>query len=308
MNKSDQLQLNGVDVYASWLTQRAFRAVPCDFMLRVTPQNRKAMLAELTRVGTFGPYRGLQVVGIADLGFLSDFPDLLYLELIDQDKVDTAPLANLQNLRGLRIQTPGKGIDFAWFPLLEVFVGDWHAGNCNLQCCRELHQIRAWGFKPKSGDLTELANIPRLEWLELTQTNVQTLAGIETLADLRYCSIAYAPQLRSLAASASGDLQLRDLELSKAKKIESYEPLAALRWLRRLKISSCAPLPNLQWTRGLNLLDSFSFVDTNVDDGDLTPLQDLPELRYVGSFSKKNYNLNVDKLNEQFQQRHGPAE
>jgi hypothetical protein len=48
----------------------------------------------------------------------------------------------------------------------------------------------------------------------------------------------------------------------------------------------------------------FTFVETNVVDGDLSMLLELPELRYVGSVNKKHYNHNVDKLNEQLQARH----
>lgn len=298
-----ELRLDNVVVCDSWLTQRAYRAAACDFLLPVTPGNLKNALAEFARVGPLRQYRGLRISGIADLSFLSDFPDLLYLELVDQPKVKTAPLAELSNLRGLRIETPGSGIDFSWFPLLEVFVGDWHPDNRNMQHCRELRQLRAWQFKPKSKDLSELADIVRLEWLALTKTNLESLQGIETLEDLRYCEIAYAPELTSLAALSAGQLQLRQFELSHAKKVASYLPLADCRWLRHLKLSSCAPLPDLKWLSPLRRLDFFSFVETPVLDSDLRPLLQLPELRYAGSMDKKQYNPRIDDLNEQLQAR-----
>ena len=299
----NELRLNNVVVCDSWLTQRAYRAAYCDFLLPVTPGNLKNALAEFAKEGPLGKYRGLRVSGIADLSFLSDFPDLLYLELVDQPKVKTAALAELSNLRGLRIETPGSGIDFRWFPLLEVFVGDWHPDNQNMQQCRELRQLRAWNFKPKSKDLSELGGIVRLEWLALVKTNLQSLAGIETLEDLRYCEIAYAPELATLIALSAGQLQLRQFELSHAKKIASYLPLADCRWLRHLKLSSCAPLADLKWLRPLQRLDFFSFVETPVLDSDLRPLLQLPELRYAGSMNKKQYNPRIDDLNEQLQAR-----
>jgi hypothetical protein len=299
-----KLQLDGVDVCSSWLTQRAYRAAYCDFLLPVTAANKKEALRTFAGSGTLGKYRGLQVCGIADLSFLAEFPDLLYLEIINQPKVKLHPLAGLANLRGLRIETPGSGIDFAWFPLLEVFVGDWHADNVHLQRCRELRQLRAWNFKPKSKDLTELAGIVRLEWLALTKTNLASLAGLESLEDLRTCDIAYAPELLSLSALNAGDLQLRDLELSHAKKIASYEPLSVCRWLRSLKLSSCAPLKDLNWLAPLERLEFLSFVETNVESGDLTPLLKLPELRYAGSMDKKHYRPRIDELNKELQRRH----
>lgn len=302
-----KVELDGVKVYASWLTQRSYRAAYCDFLLPVTAANQKETLRKFARAGALGKYRGLQVSGIADLSFLAEFPDLLYLEIIDQPKVKLHPLAALQNLRGLRIETPGTEIDFAWFPLLEVFVGDWHADNVHLQRCRELRQLRAWGFKPKSKDLTELASIVRLEWLTLTKTNLASLAGIESLEDLRTLEIAYAPELKSLLALSSGEVQLRELDISHAKKIASYEPIQKCRWLRSLKLSSCAPLADLNWLTPLQRLEFLSFVETNVESGDLQPLLKLPELRYAGSMDKKYYRPRIDELNKQLDRRHAAS-
>jgi hypothetical protein len=297
------LRLSDVKVCDSFLTQRAFRAAYCQWLLPINAKNQKEMLAHFANVGVYGPYSGLKVAGIADLSFLADFPNLLYLEVVDQKKVNLAPLQKLENLRGLRIETPGTGLDFSSFPHLEVLLGDWHIDNRNLAACQELRQLRTWGFKPKSTDLAELAGLTRLEWLALTKTSIESLAGIEPLEDLRYLDIAYAPQLESLAALGTGDMQLRELNFSNAKKIDSYEPIAALRWLRRLWLSSCAPCANLKWLQGMQRLDFFSFVETNLEDGDLKPLLDLPSLRYVGTMPKKHYNLHVDKLNEQLGQR-----
>jgi hypothetical protein len=272
--------------------------------LPVNRANKTEALRQFGRSGTHGKYSGLQVSGIADLSFLTEFPGLLYLEIVNQPKVKLESLAGLDNLRGLRIETPGSGIDFSWFPLLEVFVGDWHPDNVNLQHSRELRQLRAWNFKPKSRDLAELAGIVRLDWLWLTKTNLASLAGLEKLEDLRYCEIDYAPDLVSLAALGHGEHQIRELAISNAKKIASYSPINACRWLRSLKLSSCAPLKDLKWMAPLERLEFFSFVETNVESSDLSPLLNLPELRYAGAMNKQNYRPKIDALNQQLQQRH----
>ena len=106
-------------------------------------------------------------------------------------------------LTGLRLETPGAGIDFARFPELEGFCGDWHADNINVRCCRELRHLRAWQFKPKSKNLADFAGATRLERLSLTQTSIASLDGLESLEDLRYLELAYALQLESLKALAT---------------------------------------------------------------------------------------------------------
>jgi len=137
-----------------------------------------------------------------------------------------------------------------------------------------------------------------VEWLEITQTNIASLAGIETLEDLRYFHLSNAGKLRTLEALGAETIDLRELDIQTAKKIESYQPLGTLRRLRRLKLSSCAPMPNLSWVAGMNWLDSFSFVETNVEDGNLSPLLELSKLRYVGTMDKRHYNLKFDAINE----------
>jgi protein phosphatase 1 regulatory subunit 7 len=300
MNNS---RLHRPDVCTSWLTQRSFRAAYCEWLLNVTPRNKTKALAAFRKQGAFGPYDGLRVFGIADLSFLRDFPDLLYLEVIGRGSVNTRFLDGLRNLRGLRLESPGAGVDFACFPELEVFVGDWHVDNRNLERCCELRQLRAWHFHARSHDLSDLANIVRLEWLALVQTNITSLSGLETLEDLRYFEVAYAPRLASLEALAAGRIGIRELDLQKAKKIGSYRPIASINHLRRLRITGCAPMPNLKWSAGLNQLDFFSFVDTNVEDGDLSPLLKLPKLQYVGTLDKKHYNYRCDALNDILSQR-----
>ena len=297
------LTLDGVKVCDSWLTQGSFRAAYCDFLLPVMPGNKAKMLAEFKRVGTHGKYSGLRLSGISDLTFLQEFPNLLYLEVVDQKKINVRPLSCLQNLRGLRLETPATGIDFGWFPDLEVFVGDWHADNCNLHLSRELRQLRVWHYKPRSADLSALSRMTRLEKLHLTQTNISTLAGTESLRDLRYFEIAYAPKLQWLDALATGESGIRELSLQNAKQIAGYIPIAAIPYLRRLKISSCAEMPDLKWTRGMQYLDSISFVETIVADGDLSPLLDLPLLEYVGTMDKKRYNYKMNAINELLAER-----
>jgi protein phosphatase 1 regulatory subunit 7 len=296
------LKLNGIDVCASYLTQRSYRAAYCDFLVPVTPRNKATALKEFRRAQKQFVY-GLHISGMADLSFLNDFPDIRYLEVVDQKRVDPRPLSGLQNLRGLRLESPGAGLDFGSFPELEVFVGDWHIDNCNLDQCRELRQLRAWRFNPSAADLSILAKIPRLEWLQLTQTNIASLAGVEKLEDLRYFDIAYAPKLETLDHLALTETGIRELSFSHARKIAGYRPIASIGRLRRLKLTACSPMADLTWTTGLDHLDLFTFVETDVVNGDLTPLFRLPKLQFVGTMDKRHYNYKCDALNQLLSQR-----
>ena len=296
--------MDGIEVCTSAFSLRSYRATPCLFLVPVTAANKERALADYTELLECSRCQGLRVSGIADLSFLGEFPNLLYLEIVDQKRVNTRQLDGLTNLRGLYVESPSAGIDFTCFPELESFgCGQWHAENRNLDKARELRRLRIWGFKPVSKDLCDLANIPRLECLELDKTTILSIAGIETLEDLRYVDMAYAPKLESLDAFASKGVRIRELAIEKAKAIASYKPIASIDRLRRLRLSYCAAMPDLKWTKGMRHLDFFSFVETNVEDGDLSPLLKLPKLRYVGTMDKRHYNYKFKELNESLEQR-----
>jgi hypothetical protein len=299
-----RLELGGNEVCTSELSQRPFRAVSCELLISVTKKNQKKALAALRKEGELGGnYSGVRVSGLEDLSFLQEFPLLLYLEVVDSKRVNTRQLDGLSNLRGLRLESPGAGLDFACFPQLETFIGNWHSDNRNLAQSGELRRLLAWRFQPRSADLADLAGCVRLEQLHITQTNLTSLAGLESLEDLRYLDITTASKLKSLDVLSSGQSGIRELSVSNAKAIASYRPLAAVKNLRRLKLSTCAAMPDLKWTAGMNQLDFFSFVETTVDDGDLSPLLKLPRLRYVGTFDKRTYNYKCNALNELLQNR-----
>jgi hypothetical protein len=79
-----------------------------------------------------GNLSGLAIFDVPDVSFLTQFPTLRYLELRPTAKLELSPLAGLDNLRGLRLENPGSALDFASFPLLEEFVGDWHPKNTGI--------------------------------------------------------------------------------------------------------------------------------------------------------------------------------
>jgi len=60
---------------------------------------------------------------------------------------------------------------------------------------------------------------------------------------------------------------------------------------------------DLKWTKGMDQLDFFPFVGTNVEYGDLSPLLGLPRLRYLGSMDKKHYNFKLAAIKELLGQR-----
>ncbi len=299
-----KLLLDGVEVTTSQLSWRLGDAACCYLLAAVTPATTTRELVHLMEgIGDLR-YSGLRLVGLVDLSVVRKFPSLRYVEIASEHPVDPRPLECLDNLRGLALQQPSAGLDFASFPKLEEFVGDWHVGNANLRQ-ETLSDLRVTGFNPPCRDLSVLRELNGLVNLSLTKTNIHSLTGLEGLEDLRTLAVAYAPKLAALDSLATSAPGLRQLHFGHAKAIESYAPMSGLRLLRKLQLSACAPMPDLGWIAALERLSFLSFVDTNVVSGDLSPLLSLGRLRYVGTFKKRHYSHSPEELNAVLQGRAG---
>ncbi|MBC8061545.1 MAG: hypothetical protein H7Y18_12890 [Clostridiaceae bacterium] len=285
----------GYEVSRGFRNTTVYRAAPCDLLLVINPINLKETIEEF-RNSEFAYYSGIRVENIYDLGFLAEFQSLLYLEVVSEKPINVAPIESLHNIRGLHVTELKNGLDFMNFPHLEIFLGKWHEKNQNLESCRDLRSIFINNYNSKTKDFCELKNIVRLENLHIIRSNIESLKGIETLKDLKKLMIAYAPKLKDIYDI--GKANLREIEFAKTRKIEDYHLFGNIEYLRKIILDNCADIKDIKWISNLRNLDFFSFVETNIVDGDLNPLLDLPELRYVGYLNKKHYNFRMEEIND----------
>lgn len=299
-------EIAGVPLKRSAFSTGSNRAAACWLLLDVRPETLGPALDLLAEHGTHNDlFSGLKITGLDELEFLHDYPLLLYLDGEGLSSKALRYVESLANLRGLRLDAPGSGIDLTCFPQLEEFVGDWHRDNTGAGHCGELRTLRAWGFRSAQTGLTSLADCARLERLWLVRPGIESIDGVEALEDLRYLDLSYAAKIEDLTPLAAPTVDLRELSLTNMKRISDYSPLASVHRLRRLKISKCAPMEDLAWTRGMDYLDFMSFVETNVLNGDLTPLLSLPLLRYAGAGNRRDYSHTDEDLNHLLNQPRG---
>jgi protein phosphatase 1 regulatory subunit 7 len=233
-------------------------------------------------ISPLGEYR------ISDLSFLSRFPWVEHLTIMDSEMIDISSVCSLRQLRYLALSGRTKQpLDLANFPLLEELRIQWWRKLRLAASMEALRVLSLSHYAPPSGDLTGLPDIPQLEDLELIQGSNLELSGIDRFPELRRLTVDYFPKLTDispLTAFADGILEI--LEFGHCPKLTRHDQVRVIRSLRRLAFNKCGEIPSLSFLNDMPALESFSFVNTNIIDGDLTPCL---RLQFAGFFNKRHY-------------------
>jgi Leucine-rich repeat (LRR) protein len=217
---------------------------------------------------------------LEDIGFLREVPSLRGLVVGPSLRpIDITGIEDLSELRFLQLSDNRQELDLGRFPHLREFRGDWHR-KLRIPEHSELRALHLGGYKPKSKDLRELAELPRLEELDLVKSSIETLVGIDSLPALRKLELSY---MRNLTTFESAALlpALEWLACERCPKIVDYSCLARAQKLRRVQLNSCAMIASLSFVRDMKALEHLRFVGTDVEDGDMSPLLRLQRVAFT---------------------------
>jgi len=154
-----------------------------------------------------------------DLEFLASFRELRSVEIYSNDVRDLSPLAALNGLEVLGLQTQGKTkFHHDWFPRLRIAKLQWRPGMDALLECHAVNYLNIINFP--FVDLLPLKGLSLLERLYLTSRKLTSLAGIECLHSLRHLDLYACPYLISV------------------------EPLKNCPNIVKVEIESCRHIPN----------------------------------------------------------------
>jgi hypothetical protein len=153
-----------------------------------------------------------------------------------------------------------------------------------------------WHYNEKSGDFTEIPANNKLIYLELNLSNIHFFNGIDKFENLKRLELHYCTKLISDRGISKISESLEHLHINQSKKFIPMEELYALKNIRVLCLNSCGDLDNLNFLKYFPKLIDFRFVNTNVLDGDLTPIVEHPTIKSVGYLNKKHYNIKAEKM------------
>jgi hypothetical protein len=150
--------------------------------------------------------------------------------------------------------------------------------------------------------MTAFDNLPdsdKLSYMNLTWANIKDLQGIDKYSNLKRLELHYCTKLETGSGISHLRKTLQHLHINRSKKFAITDELLSLNELRVLCLNACGPIDNLSFLKNFPNLIDFRFVDTNVIDGDLTPIIEHPTIRSVGFLNKRHYNLTEDQVDNE---------
>jgi hypothetical protein len=224
----------------------------------------------------------------SDLSFLQALIGLEAIRIVDRLLDDISPLHSLVNLHFMSIHTYCRThLDFSCFPKLEKCFLEWRRGAESVFECLSLKWLYLNCFKGKdSHAFTKLVNLERLIIGNGPLPDVRGLAALSNLRHLALYNLRNLSSLEGIEQLSS----LRHLEVRGCRRIRNIDLVTQMSGLEVLDISNCGEIESLRPITGLPNLVHVDFIqDTNILDGDLSPLLTLPKLGDLGFRNRRHY-------------------
>ncbi|MGB0177664.1 MAG: hypothetical protein ACPF9D_10890, partial [Owenweeksia sp.] len=144
----------------------------------------------------------------------------------------------------------------------------------------------------------ELGDFPELKEIRIVNGNLNSLEGIQAYDKLRDITVAYARSLTELGKHSWDFKALESLSISNCKKL-SPDSFSKLPSLKNFEFSDCGPVPTLEWIpKFMPQLEDLNFWGTKPEDGDLSFVKELKNLKNIHFKDEKHYNAKCKDLKE----------
>jgi hypothetical protein len=220
------------------------------------------------------------------------------LSVSNYGKCDLAGLQKLKNLTYLRLDNigpalPKQTLDFSAFTALEECEVSWRKEySLNLFDCPELRKLTIWKYPAKK--LEELGRASQLKELDLSQSPVVDLSGLDALLSLKKLSLDALRNLQDISALERLP-SLRSLSIAKCPSLEDLSIVTALDRLERFFYTGKKPLDDLDFMSALPQLQEFIF-NCEVIRQDFRPVFGLRHLQSGRFIALRNFIASDEEL------------
>jgi len=232
-----------------------------------------------------------------NVDFLAEVPFIHGLKIIDYNLKNVKGIHHCKSLTFLEVSTYCKTeINFTEFKRLSGCFLTWKAKATTISRCKTLKNLVIDKFDSSCSDLSLLSGLFELEHLSLLNAKISSLAGISPDNCIEFMGLYNLKNLTSLYFIQNFS-KLKKLELDGCKRIGSIEEVKGLDKLRYLSFNNVGRIDSLKPLLGLERLEEVYFYEnTNIEDGDLSPLLDLPSLRALSFQDRKHYSHSLSEL------------
>jgi len=176
---------------------------------------------------------------------------------------------------------------------------DWKEDNkaaINFSKCRYLI---IWHHSSKEKSYRDLPDIPDLEYLEINWSNAVSLEGLSKFGNLKRLELHYCIKLETLGGVETLNKEIEHIHINQSKKLTGHKKITQLQKLHILCFNDCGSIDDMYFIEQLSELRDFRFVNTNIINGDLSPLIRHPKIENAGFLNKRHYShkdTEIDKL------------
>ena len=230
-----------------------------------------------------------------DITFLNTLKNLKGIEIYNWEVNDILPIQQLTQLEFISLECDfRKPIDFTLFPNLKTCQITWKAGAKSIFQCKNIEHLNIANYPAE--DLTSINCHQELKILQLTSKKLNNLKGIDKFASLECIDLFECPNLQSFSMIESVE-SLRHLEVESCKGFKDIEPIGNLINLNVIVLNDCGKIESISPLKNcLSLEKVFFSGSTVIEDGDLSMLKSLPNLRIVRFVDRKHYSIKIHEI------------
>lgn len=212
---------------------------------------------------------------IESLEMLVEIPHIEYLRI--RGDIDYTPLYMLKNLKLLQV-SGNMELDLKYFPNLESLSGNPKIMyNIDQATSLKSLELIGNGYPPKYNDFSFLEKMKNLDTLVIKNSNITNMDGIDKLKKLKVFISINNKKLENIDALLGIKNSIKHLVIDRSNKIENFDIIKNFKKLIYLKLKEIKLIPNINFITDLKSLKTALFFDSNIIDGNLTPLLSLEE-------------------------------
>lgn len=229
---------------------------------------------------------------LQNVDFLFEYPDVKHISISEGIK-DIDAVYSLSKLESLMLSGSNRKFDFSCFPALKKLNVDWSSNFIGIDKCLHLSDLSIYKYNPESKDCLPISKLQSIKRLNITQSTIYTLNGLNECCQLEKLELNYCSKLDTLCCFEGSRESLTSLLFDHCKSIKNYDYVGSFRHLNELAFNNCGIMPSIKFIKNNKLLNSFRFMGTDVIDGDMTPCINL---RYTSFSNKKHFSHTMKEI------------